>query len=136
LSLQDCGYVQTMDYDKLAECARQADALVVLDFRPGQFLMPHGQHGRIFPPSADDEWLQKKVTDNIAVGGQRTPEQDLEFAVRQLVELALRALSPSLNDPFTAVAVIGRLGLFLAEVMRRGPAPSVWYDKEGKPRII
>src|SRR5690625_5324463 len=80
--------------------------------------------------------LLKQIEDCLAFGGQRTPQRDLEFAVRQLVELAVRALSPALNDPFTAIAVIDHLSLFLTEVMRRESARVVWHDDGGKPRVI
>ena len=136
LSLSEGGYVEAIDYDQLKKCAAEADVLIYLDFRPGQFLLPGGNHGQIFPASHGSARLQEKIENCVAFGGQRTPQQDLEFAVRQLVEIALRALSPSVNDPFTAIAVIDHLSLFLAEVMRREPARSIWHDDQSKPRVI
>lgn len=54
----------------------------------------------------------------MALGSERTSSADLEYAIRQLVEVAMRALSPSINDPFTAVSVIDRLGTALCELVR------------------
>ena len=136
LTLNEGGYVQGVDYDQLKKRAAEAGVRIYLDFRPGQFLLPGGRHGRIVPAAGGTERLQEQIEDCVALGGQRTPQQDLEFAVRQLVEIALRGLSPAINDPFTAIAVIDHLSLFLAEVMRREPPRFVWHDDAGEPRVI
>ena len=62
--------------------------------------------------------------------------QDLEFSIRHLVEIAVRALSPGINDPYTAMAVVDRLSLSIALVMRRGTAEAVWRDEQGRVRIV
>ena len=51
-----------------------------------------------------------------ALGPQRASSADIEFAVRQLVEVAVRALSPGINDPHTAISVLDRLGAALCDV--------------------
>jgi uncharacterized membrane protein len=71
----------------------------------------------------------------IVVGRERTPTQDLEFSVRHLVEVALRGLSPSINDPFTAVAVIDRLR-GRSKLMQRQLPPQAFYDGSGSVRLI
>jgi uncharacterized membrane protein len=68
--------------------------------------------------------------------GERASIQDPENSTRQLVEVALRALSPSINDPFTAMAVVDRLTESLAKVMRRGSAQCVWVDEDGLVRVL
>jgi len=60
----------------------------------------------------------------------------MEFGIRQLVEVALRALSPGVNDPFTAIAVIDRLGASLTRVLRRGRAKNFWRDEDGEVRVL
>lgn len=130
------GYVQAMSYDDLVHCAKAADALVVLDFRPGRHLLAEGEHGRVHPSSALNFDTRKEIADCVLIGGERTPTQDIEFAIRQLVEIALRALSPGVNDPFTAIAVIDRLGMSLALMMRRGAAIGTWRDEDGQVRVI
>ncbi|HSH26597.1 MAG TPA: DUF2254 domain-containing protein, partial [Wenzhouxiangella sp.] len=135
-SLVRGGYVQAVDYDALVESATEAQCRVLLDFRPGQFLIPHGTHGRVYPASNCSEKLIQEVRNAIAIGGQRSATQDLEYAIRQLVEVALRALSPGINDPFTAIVVIDRLGLCLAEIMQRDPPKAIWQDDEGCTRVV
>ena len=63
------------------------------------------------------------------LGKDRTPKQDIAFAIRQLVEVALRALSPGVNDPFTAVECINRLGEGLCIVVRRQRPLAYRFDR-------
>ena len=70
------------------------------------------------------------------LGPESTPTQDLEFSLRQMVEVGLRALSPGINDPYTAVAVIDRLATSIALVMRRDMEPAVYRDEEGVARLV
>lgn len=136
LSLSRGGYVQAIDHARLVAAAKQHDALIELAFRPGHHLLPGGRHGRVSPPSALDEALAKAVEEGVILGNQRTAAQDLEFSIRELVEIALRALSPGINDPATAIAVIDRLGRAMARVLQRAPARGEWYDADGTLRVI
>lgn len=136
LRLPTGGYVQAIDYPGLAECAQEAGAVIALDFSPGQHLLPEGIHGCVWPSSAFDEAVRKKIPDYIVLGSEPTGAQDLEFAIRQLVEIAVRALSPGINDPFTAIAAIDRLGRSLAIAMGRSPAQEVWRDDDGTARVV
>jgi uncharacterized membrane protein len=70
------------------------------------------------------------------IGAERSPAQDLEYVLRQLVEIALRALSPGIKDPFTAIAVVDRLGAALEDVLLRAMPPVVLRDDEGEVRVI
>ena len=67
---------------------------------------------------------------------QRTAFQDVEFTVDQLVEVAVRALSPGINDPFTAIACIDRLGEGLCRLAGRSMPSPVRYDAEGRLRVV
>jgi uncharacterized membrane protein len=67
---------------------------------------------------------------------QRTVDQDPAFALRMLVDIAIRALSPAINDPTTAVQVLDRVELLLAELASRKPGPSLLVDDDRSPRAI
>ena len=83
-----------------------------------------------------DDDLDNAIRDAFLLGRARTLTQDVEFAVEQLVEVALRALSPGINDPFTAIACIDRLGTAMAHLgLRTIPSP-VRLDDDGRPRIV
>lgn len=130
------GYVQAIDYNALTAAAAEHDALVELLVRPGHHVLKQRTHVRVWPAVALDDALRAAIGDAVLVGRERTPVQDVEFSVRQLVEVALRALSPGVNDPFTAIAVIDRLGASLAFAMERGEAQRIWSDTDGKVRLL
>jgi uncharacterized membrane protein len=113
------GYVQSVDYREIVNWAEQQDSVVRLDFRPGDFVVDGDHKLLVYPAPADRERARREIARFIVSGEERTPTQDLEFAVRHLVEVAVRALSPGINDPFTAVAVIDRLRGGLARLCQR-----------------
>jgi uncharacterized membrane protein len=80
--------------------------------------------------------VRKQIQKFIVSGQHRTPTQDIEYAIRHLVEVAVRALSPGVNDPFTAMAVIDRLRGGLARLAKRQMLPETLQDQSGTTRII
>jgi uncharacterized membrane protein len=132
---QRSGYVQAIDFQGLAKAAEEADAHLELTFRPGHHLLRGGPHIRVRPAHALTRTLGSSIEEAVVLGEERTPVQDIEFAVRQLVEVALRALSPGINDPFTAIAVVDRLGASLAHLLDRPDAQSAWTDRAGRTRL-
>jgi uncharacterized membrane protein len=134
--LQRSGYVQSIDHGRIVELAKGAGAVVELEVKPGRHVIAGGRAGWIAPPHAATDDLRARIADSLAVGGERSSVQDLETSIRHLVEVALRALSPSVSDPFTAVAVVDRLTESLAKIMQRGAPRCVWPDKDGAIRLI
>jgi len=115
------GYVQLIDFDRLAELAKRDDCHFALEVRTGDFIHRGKPLLRVIsgvPQSDITEGLHEYIT----VGSDRTAEQDLEFLIDELVEIALRALSPGINDPFTAITAIHWLGAATAEIGRRNLA--------------
>jgi len=70
------------------------------------------------------------------LGSERTFEQDPKYAIRLLVDIAIRALSPAINDPTTAVQALDRIESLLVELAPRHPGPSLVVDGDGTPRGI
>ncbi|MBD3182445.1 DUF2254 domain-containing protein [Candidatus Poribacteria bacterium] len=70
------------------------------------------------------------------IGNKRSMSQDVEFCINQLVEVAVRALSLGINDPFTAIGCINHLGATLAKLSGDNASPLYIYDENGKLRII
>jgi uncharacterized membrane protein len=86
-------------------------------------------------PSASPA-LAKAIRGAIIIGSDRTPTQDVEYSLQRLVEMAVRALSPGLNDVFTALAAIDNIGASVAQVFA-GPMPSrILRDEAGKLRVV
>jgi len=125
------GYLRAVDEEALAGWAEERGATLVLQVRPGHYLFPGGAVAEVTPPEAV-EAAREALDDALVVGTRQAAAQDLEFSVRQLVEVALRALSPGINDPFTAIAVLDRLGATLCELVPRHlPGPVTW--RGGRP---
>jgi uncharacterized membrane protein len=136
LSLTANGYVQALDYEGLVASAKEADAVIEISFKPGRHVVEGSTYAWISPADAANDDIRDQIESCVLVGGERASTQDLEASVRQLVEVGLRALSPGINDPFTATAVIDRLTTSLAKIMRRGPAQYVWTDSDGVVRLL
>ena len=134
LEIHKSGYVQTVDYNGLVEIARDAGGVIELAFKPGRHLIEGTTFAWIEPASADD--VHEKIEDCLFLGGERASIQDIETSIRQLVEVALRALSASISDPFTANAVIDRLTTSLAKIMKRGMPQWVWTDEDDNVRLL
>jgi uncharacterized membrane protein len=130
------GYVQAIDDDRVMALAAERDVVVHLLRRPGHFIAPHLALACVRPAARCDDELAAALRATIVVGSQRTLAQDVEFAIDQLVEVAVRALSPGVNDPFTAIQCVERLGAALARLAeRRIPSP-YRRDAAGRVRVI
>ena len=70
------------------------------------------------------------------IGNTRTPTQDVAYAVNQLVEMAVRAMSPAINDPFTAMTCLNYIGEGLALFMKNGEKSSCYYDQDNQLRLV
>ena len=99
--------------------------------RAGHFVLRHGAHVLVRGGTLDEE-AQEKVRQAFVIGPERSPAQDIEFGIRQLVEIGLRALSPGINDPFTAIATLDRLGEALEAAIARGEPAGLLRDGEGR----
>ncbi len=130
------GYVQSVDVTKLVDIAQSADACLLLPCRPGQHLLADTKAAKIIPATAISPDVKQAIDESILAGPEPAAANDIEFGVRLLVEIALRALSPGINDPFTAVSVIDRLGVSLETLLRRNDVPAVHCDEDGTARLF
>ncbi len=128
VALAGRGYLRAVDEEGLADWAKKAGGVVVLLVRPGAYIFPGAAVAELIGEREREE-AAEAIRSAFSLGSKQAASQDLEFAVRQLVEIALRALSPGINDPFTAIAVIDRLGAALCEIVpRRLDEPTVERD--------
>lgn len=118
------GYLRAIDHDTLADWAAAQGALLSVLVRPGDFLNPATRIAEVRPEHLVPD-AAEAMRGAMTLGTRPAAAQDLEFAVRQLVEVAVRALSPGINDPFTAVAVLDRLGAALCGLTGRHLPPAV-----------
>ena len=130
------GYLQIVDLDALLRVARDADVILRLERRPGQYVVRDYPLVRAWPGDRVSPELAKAVTAAFVLGSQRTSVQDVEFALQELVELAVRALSPGINDPFTAIVCVDRIGTALVRLARREMPSPYRTDQDRRLRII
>ncbi len=103
------GYVQYIDSKAIISITCKLDMLIQLNLRAGDFVVKKNALGTIYTNNKIDDEQINKIHDLLIIGKTRTPQQDAEYAIHQMVEIAARALSPGVNDPYTAIACIDNL---------------------------
>lgn len=131
----ESGYVQRIDYEAIVARAAAKAAVIWMRREPGAFVVAGAPLALVHPAAACDDDLAAVVRQACVLGRDRTMWHDPEFAVKQLVEVALRALSPGVNEPFTATTCIDRLTEGLAVVAASPPPRAAWPDADGHPRV-
>ena len=132
----DTGYIQAVDLESLIDTAVKHDLKFRLLLRPGDFVARDEPIISILPPQQLSDEIRRSITHDIYIGSQRTATQDLEFVMQELVEVGLRAISPSINDPFTAINAVDYLGEALRRITRRHMPPETLCDSHGAVRIV
>jgi uncharacterized membrane protein len=129
------GYLQFVRIDALLDIASRSGAVIRLLQRPGHFVTEGQPLAEVWPADAAPD-VARLLGGAHATGPHRTLTQDLSFAVDQLVEIAIRALSPAVNDTFTALACIDWLGDGLCKIAERWRPEAVHRDATGRVRVI
>jgi uncharacterized membrane protein len=117
------GWVQQIDLDALARRGPDGATVTVLT-RPGRYAVEGTALCTISPPVTDPAPVEDELRAAVTLGRTRTMQQDVSFGLRQLADVALRALSPGINDPTTAQDAIFHATAVLAELHRRMPPPA------------
>lgn len=132
----EAGYVVTVDGGEVLRVAADHDLIVHLPVSPGRFV----RAGDVVAIAAPGEGLPDEVADAlrraVMLGPKRTGFQDVEFALLQLSEIAVRALSPGVNDPFTAAECVDRLGDALGRLAGRTFPSPVRAGPDGRARLV
>lgn len=116
LRSQRTGYVQRIDDAGLASWLAENGCRARLDVKPGDFVVAGAPVGHAAPSNPA---VQGELADALGIGAMRSDAMDLVYPVRQLVEVAVRALSPGVNDPQTAMGALDRLGAALCTLAAR-----------------
>ncbi|MEZ0070410.1 putative membrane protein [Streptacidiphilus sp. MAP12-20] len=129
------GYLQYLRHDRLIAIARESGAVIHLLHRPGHFLVEGSPLALVWPPGAAPK-VAAGLKRGQVTGPYRTLTQDISFGIDQLVEIAIRALSPAVNDTFTALTCIDWLGDCLCRIGPGWHPERVHRDTEGYVRLI
>jgi uncharacterized membrane protein len=136
LRFSQSGYVQNIDYDAIMEIACREDLRVQIHFKAGHFLVKGEDGVRIYTKTANKaEDVEARIHAAFIIGRQRTATQDIEYSIRHLVEIAIRALSPGINDSFTAMNVIDHMAAALAILFEKETPSEAFYDDQGIKRM-
>lgn len=130
------GYLQFVDGEGLLKLSKDEDLVVRLLKKPGNYVVSSCPLALVHPGGRLTDRLSKKIRALFVLGHQRTSGQDIEFGVNQLVEMAVRALSPGINDPFTAITCVDQLGSFLSRLAKRDVPSKHRYDDQDQLRVI
>ncbi len=138
----EAGYVQTIDVEDLLEFAEENQVILKMERGIGQFVrrgenlisIAADTETEHFETIFDDEKIEE-VNSFFAVNRHRTIEQDVGFGIRQIVDIALKALSSGVNDTTTAITCIDYLGEIVGEIARRQFPPQT-RSKNNLPRVI
>jgi uncharacterized membrane protein len=136
------GYTQTLHLEELVLVAAQHDAFVAIVPMVGEHVIAgtplawawcRRQHSELSPRAVQE--LADGLAHGIRLGWERTAEQDVAFGVRQLADVASKALSPAVNDPYTAVQAVDHLSVILAALATRPLGGRTLTDRKGTARV-
>ncbi|WP_333836898.1 DUF2254 domain-containing protein [Novosphingobium sp.] len=130
------GYIQLIDENTLLDAARDHDLVIRLQYQSGDFTHKGSVLLEAWPAERCDEDAASALQGAFATGARRTALQDLRFLIDELVEIAARALSPGVNDPFTANSCLDWLGAAMADLSRRDLPSRLRADDDGVLRVI
>ena len=131
----ESGYLQFVAFGQLVQIAEEAGAVIRLAHRPGHFVVAGRPLGTVWPPAAASK-VEQALARSHVTGPHRTLVQDPVFAIDQLVEIAIRALSAAVNDTFTALTCIDWLTAGLSRISGRVLSEGVYRDRGGEIRLI
>jgi len=130
------GYLQIVDHQLLMAFATESDTVLRMERQPGHYIVGGTPLLSVWPPERVDQKARERLLAAFVLGNQRTAAQDVEFAILQLVEIGTRALSPGVNDPFTAISCVDRIGSALCRLARRAMPDALRHDDRGALRVV
>jgi uncharacterized membrane protein len=141
LRARKSGYVQTVHPELLLPVASQAGVTVCLRPKIGAHVVAGTTIGWVWAPTAEDprpdpEPFEQAVDADVRLGFERTLQQDVAFGIRQQLDIACKALSAAINDPYTAVQAINHLSVILCELAVRPLGADILTDTAGRGRVV
>lgn len=130
------GYIEAIDVDGLLTTAVKHDLVLRLHYRPGDFVSEGKTLVLASPADHVSEQVQKSIRRSFAWGRRRTPVQDIPFLADELAEIAIRSMSPSINDPRTAMSCLDWLGAALGRIAGHTGPSGIRYDDSHQIRVV
>lgn len=141
LCARSSGFLVRVDEDALLQAVTEAGAVLQLHVPPGSSLVAGTPVGAFWPlgaplPEQVQAALRDRAAGAVVAGHERTAAQDVAYGLRQLVDVAVKALSPGINDPTTAVHALGHCSALLCDLAGRDLGPRLLRDAEGRVRVV
>ncbi|MCB0830350.1 MAG: DUF2254 domain-containing protein [Solirubrobacterales bacterium] len=133
---EDPGYLTLVDLDGLISCLQEKDGFARQAVAVGDYVLPGQTLVEVWPGEDGMEVLEAKVRETFVLGKQRTLVQDTAFCVRQLADIALKGLSPGINDPTTAENAMDAMCSLLINFARTERPSAVRVDENADPRFL
>jgi uncharacterized membrane protein len=130
------GYLQMIDPDGLMKAAKNANLVVRVRVRPGDYIMEGEALLDAWPPGRVDAKAIEDLRSAFHLGRDRSHVQDVRLSINQIVEIAVHALSPGINNPVTAMQSLNRLGSALVHLATRALPAAERRDADGQLRVI
>jgi len=133
------GFLTGLDEQALLRAAVAHDMVIALDAYPGCFLVEGTPIGRYWPgghADVDADDLTGRIRNAVRTGPERTEAQDIGYGLRQLTDVAVKALSPGINDPTTAVHAMNHVGVLLCQLATLDLTPLVMRDDRHRMRVV
>jgi len=127
------GYIRFVDIPYLVECAKSYGVQIILERRVGHFVPAGAPIMRVLEAGRVTPECEARLLSVFDIGPARTMQQDLEFGIIQIVDVALRAISPAVNDPSTAISCIDQLSRIFIRVASRTPPRTYLH---GPPHVL
>jgi uncharacterized membrane protein len=134
--VKQAGSIQYIDPQYLLTLAREHNLVIRLLRKPGHIVWRGARVALVWPAAQVDEDLDRQIRNAFRIGNGRTPTQDVAYAVNQLVEMAVRAMSPALNDPFTAMTCLDHIREGLVLFIQQGEKRPDYYDQDNQLRLV
>lgn len=129
------GYIQAIDADNMFDLSRSSEVVVYMDHRLGDYVLRGQPLARAWPREHVDDRFVRGLQNAFVVGPERTPDQDYELVLIEVSDIAVKALSPGINDPTTAQHCIDQLADLLLVLARRH-APTHIRTEDGRLHVV
>jgi uncharacterized membrane protein len=135
------GYLQTIHPELLLPIAAESDVTICLRPRVGQHVVAATTIGWVWAKDPDAPHpaaapFEEAIDADVLIGFERTLKQDIAFGIRQQIDIATKALSPAVNDPYTAVQVIDHLTVVCSDLAVRRLGADIREGPAGRGRVI
>ncbi len=130
------GYLQMIKLGPILEKATENDEILKVERRIGDYVFKDTPLYSFIDTDSITKEAETRYEECFLIGTERNTVQDVEFGIQKLVEIALRAISPGINDPHTAINSINRIGTILSELGEIMFPKPYYYDEDNNLRVI